>query len=214
MADNEYLKDLMQKAGYASGSEPVLRILRYFELLEKWNRQINLTSSVQSGAIRILFHEAIWAARFYPVGDSYHLDIGSGAGFPALILRALKERMRLDLVESRSKKAVFLETVVQDLGMTSVNVFNGRLRDYFQNRNANMWDCISWKAVKVSHEEMSFLAERSKAETRFWLFHGTQLPLEKPEDAVRWLHLLNRKEFPGKKGWHLSIYKPACSCFT
>jgi 16S rRNA (guanine(527)-N(7))-methyltransferase RsmG len=210
----KYLKDLLEKAGYVRGSEPVLKILRYLELLEKWNRRINLTSSTQSEVIRALLSESIWAAGLYPAGNSYHLDIGSGAGFPALIMRILNRGMRLDLVESRGKKAAFLETVIQELGLTETQVFNTRLQDYLKICSRDLWDCISWKGVKLSDDDLSLLAQMSKVDTRFWLFHGEQLPLEKPEDAGRWLQFLMRKDFPGKRGWHISEYQPAPVRFT
>jgi len=210
----EYLKELLAKAGYAPGSEPTLRLLGYLELLEKWNQRINLTSSKQSEAICVLLHEAIWAADLYHAGNSYHLDIGSGAGFPALIMRILNQDMKLDLVESRGKKAAFLETVIQEIGLTETRVFNGRLQDYLKNCSRDSWDCISWKGVKLNGDDLSLLAQLSKVDTEFWLFHGEQLPLEKPEDAGRWLQFLRRENFPGRRGWHLSIYRPELACFT
>ena len=205
---------MLQKAGYARGSEPVLKIFFYLELLEKWNRRINLTSSTQSETIWVLLGEAVWAAGLYPAGSSYHLDIGSGAGFPALIMRVLNQRMKLDLVESRGKKAVFLETVIQELGLIETQVFNTRLQNYLKICSRDSWDCISWKGVKLSDDDLSLLAQLSKVDTQFWLFHGEQLPLEKPDEVGRWLQFLRRKDFPGKRGWHISIYNPAPTCFT
>lgn len=210
----EDLEDLLEKSGYARGTEPGIKILRYLDLLEKWNRRINLTSSTQSQALRILFGEAVWAAGLYPAGNSYHLDIGSGAGFPAMIMRILNPNMKLDLVESRGRKTAFLETVILELGLTETQVFNIRLQDYLKICNRDSWDCISWKGVKLNNDDLSLMAQLGKVDTRFWMFHSKQLPLERPEEASRWLQFVKREDFPGKSGWHLSIYQPAPACFT
>jgi 16S rRNA (guanine527-N7)-methyltransferase len=214
MNSAEDLEDLLEKSGHARGSEPALKILRYLELLEKWNRHINLTSSTQFEALRVLLGEAVWAAGLYPAGNSYHLDIGSGAGFPALIMRILTPNMKLDLVESRGKKAAFLETVILDLGLAETQVFNTRLHDYLKICNRDSWDCISWKGMKLSNDDLFLMAQLSKVDTRFWLFHSEQLPLESPEAAGRWLQFVKREDFPEKSEWHLSIYQPAPACFT
>src|SRR5262249_2319729 len=112
------LAELLGRYELPRQDELLVKFSRYLALLQKWNRRMNLTASTDWGQLRPFFEEAIWSSGFYPDGLVRHLDLGSGAGFPAVLIRVIKERMVLDLVERRTKRAVFLQTVVQQLALT------------------------------------------------------------------------------------------------
>ena len=119
------LKRLLVRTGIGAESESGSKMLCYLRLLEKWNSRINLTASTEWSALGPLFEEGIWAARFYAGRRAaFHLDIGSGAGFPGVLLRILTPRMQLDMVESRSKRAAFLDSVIQEIGLSESRIFN------------------------------------------------------------------------------------------
>ncbi len=212
MQTGQELRSLLEESGLEPESEPVLQMTRYMDLLRKWNARVNLTASTDWSALAPLFHEAIWASKFYPGEGNSLLDIGSGAGFPAIPIRILLPRIRLELVESRSKKAVFLQTVVSELGLSGTTVHNKRLDDLLRNSRA-VWDCISWKGVKLNRVELMLLRQHAHARTQFWMFHGRELAVEEPEQMVRGFQLLRSEQCVGRKNWNLSIY---ClkECFT
>jgi 16S rRNA (guanine527-N7)-methyltransferase len=112
MESAERLKQLFFELECASNDATAHNLLKYIELLRKWNLRINLTASTEWDAIEPLFREAIWVSKSYPVDAIKHLDIGSGAGFPAAILKILIPRLQLEMIESRGKKGAFLETVI------------------------------------------------------------------------------------------------------
>jgi 16S rRNA (guanine(527)-N(7))-methyltransferase RsmG len=201
------LRDLVRRAGIPPGSEPERQMSRYLALLEKWNARVNLTASTEWQALRPLFEEAVWAAGRYEMVT--HLDIGSGAGFPALPLRILVPHMQLEMIESRAKRCLFLETVVQDLKLANVRVINERLGAFLEARRGS-WDCISWKAVKLSARDIRALAERATPQTRFWMFHGSEPAVEDPGILQEELVLERRESCPAREGWRLSIYRRRC----
>lgn len=107
LESEEALRALIQEYGIASDSEPSRRLQTFLALLKKWNSRMNLTSSTRWDVVGPLFQEGFWAATLYSKQAVRHLDIGSGAGFPAILLKILNPHIRLDLVESREKKGFF-----------------------------------------------------------------------------------------------------------
>jgi 16S rRNA (guanine(527)-N(7))-methyltransferase RsmG len=203
------LKELLLHAGIALESNAGRRLSSFLTLLKKWNARINLTASTEWEAIGPLFEEAVWAAQYYPQGAVNHLDIGSGAGFPALPLRILIPRIHLDMVESRSKRCVFLESAVHDLGLENVRIINSRLAAFLQATEGS-WDCVSWKAVKLSSGDICVLAARATLGTRFWMFHGAAPAVGDPLILEKELQLEQREACPVKRGWWLSVYRKRC----
>ena len=203
------MKKLMGESGIASNSETAVRLQTYLALLEKWNSRINLTSTTEWNSVGPLFQEGIWAARMYPEDTAAHLDIGSGAGFPAMVIRILKPNMQLDLVESRSKKGIFLETLSSALQLGCIRVHAMRLQAFLQQAERNKaWDCISWKGLKLSGDDLKLLLEHAHAATQFWMFHGSELAVEEPEILLKYLRLSRTERFSGRNRWALSIYMP------
>ena len=115
MGSYDSLNQLLMNSAISLDSEIALRLTRYVGLLEKWNSRINLTSSTDWRVIGPMIWEGIWGAQFYPPEAASHLDIGSGAGFPALLLKSMVSRIELDMVERREKKCRFLEAAAHAL---------------------------------------------------------------------------------------------------
>ncbi len=200
------LAQLLSTHGIEPESECGARFFSYLRLLEKWNRRVNLVSCTSWAILGPLFEEAILAGEIYPKRALWHLDIGSGAGFPALPMRLLNPSMQLRMVESRSKRGIFLETACAELGLLQTSVSNCTLEKYLRTEGKDGgWDCISWKAIILTQKDFDALAEKAKEGTLFWVFHGKELPVEGGEwnPALR----LNRREaIPGKPAWFLSIF--------
>ena len=102
----------------------------YVALLEKWQPRINLISPASLPDIwhRHIFDSAqllVHMPELAPGEPRRILDIGSGAGFPGLVL-AILGAGQVQLVESDQRKSVFLRTVIRELGL-SANVFNQRI---------------------------------------------------------------------------------------
>ncbi len=210
------LKSVLADAGIGTDPRAEDRLIGFFRLLQKWSARINLTSSLEWQSVGPLFEEAIWASLSYNVKNKTHLDLGTGAGFPAIPLKILHPQIEIDLVESRLKRAVFLESVVRELGLSSVRVHNRRAEEYLAatERNREGWDCVSWKGIKLNHEVLLRLLARTDESTTFWMFHGDELAVESAAVVERTLRLIERKSFPGKRSWFLSIYQKRRLCFT
>lgn len=188
-------------------SEKAQRLFNYLALLKKWNERINLTATTEWSEIKPLLQEGIYTSDLYPLQAVTHLDIGSGAGFPAMILGILIPHMELDLVESRAKKCAFLETAAYTLGMKNVQVHNKRLDAFLRdNTNKKRWDCVSWKGLKLSVNDLMQLRIHTHTNTQFWMYHGKELALEEPDTIKSKFKLFRSVKLSFKQGWTLSIY--------
>ena len=106
--------------------ETIEKFRSYLTLLEKWQRRINLVShSTLVDAWQRHILDSGQLAAHYPPQTSHILDVGSGAGFPGLVL-AIMGGVTVDLVESDQRKAVFLSTVIRELGLPA-KVHNQRI---------------------------------------------------------------------------------------
>ena len=106
--------------------ETIDQFKAYLELLEKWQIRINLVAnSTLPDAWRRHILDSAQLARFFPPNTKKILDVGSGAGFPGLVL-AILGGIEVELVESDQRKAIFLSTVIRSLGL-SAKVHNQRV---------------------------------------------------------------------------------------
>ena len=108
--------------------ETLARLERYAELLQKWNRRINL---VGRGTIDDLWRRHMLdSAQLLPLipdGATSLVDLGSGAGFPGLVL-AICGAQNTHLIESDRKKSAFLREAARETG-TVVTIHNRRIEE-------------------------------------------------------------------------------------
>jgi 16S rRNA (guanine527-N7)-methyltransferase len=97
------------------------KIEHYKALLEKWNKIHNLTGAKTSTQIDEFILDAVVPLTFLPPVKTA-MDIGTGAGFPGMVLAIAMPNTRFTLVEPLSKRASFLQFVKADLGLENVEV--------------------------------------------------------------------------------------------
>jgi 16S rRNA (guanine527-N7)-methyltransferase len=102
---------------------PAERIHR--DLLQKWRTAMNL---VGPGEVDPHFVDSIAAVSGLDATGRW-ADLGSGAGFPGISLAARHPEAHVLLVESRQKRATFLQRVLTDTGLCNAEVFHGRVED-------------------------------------------------------------------------------------
>jgi len=108
--------------GLSVSRETLDRLELYESLLRKWNPAINLVSrNTLDDAWRRHFADSAQLLRFAPEAATHWVDVGSGGGFPGLVIAALTKELRpqlaVTLVESDQRKAAFLGEVARQLGL-------------------------------------------------------------------------------------------------
>jgi 16S rRNA (guanine527-N7)-methyltransferase len=112
----------------------VMALITYEKELIEWNQKFNLTAIRDTESIRTKhFLDSFSCVLAWKASPPNHLiDIGTGAGFPGIPLKILYPGMKLTLVESVGKKAMFCQHMVRVLGLEHVNVMQARAEELGQ----------------------------------------------------------------------------------
>jgi 16S rRNA (guanine527-N7)-methyltransferase len=103
-------------------------VARYKEHLKRWNKIHNLTGAKSDELIDKFIYDAVYPVSFLPKVNTI-LDIGTGAGFPGMILAFALPETEVILCEPLQKRAGFLQFIKADLGLKNVTVANCRVEE-------------------------------------------------------------------------------------
>lgn len=120
MIDFEKMKKKSENRGVILTDDQLRLLDVYSELLVDWNSRINLTSITDSDGIMTKhFEDCISVLQYINLPlNSKIIDVGSGAGFPGLVLKIVRPDLNLTLLDSLNKRIVFLNAVSKELGLT------------------------------------------------------------------------------------------------
>lgn len=125
---------------------------QYYQLLIEWNEKVNLTSIIE-------YEDVIWkhfidsallvkSSRFVKEEDTNVLDVGTGAGFPGIVLAILCPNYQFTLLDSLNKRIDFLKIVQTELNLNNVSLYHGRSEDFGKMEEfRNQFDFVVSRAV-------------------------------------------------------------------
>ena len=170
-----------------------MRLLVYFELLQRWNRTINLTALSDSDeAIDRLLLEPLAAAAALPRHAAV-ADLGSGGGSPAIPIALATESSRLLMVESRSRKVAFLREAARELELNAT-VETVRFEELSsQPAYRAVFDVVSIRGVRADISAFTAASWLLRSRGAVALFRGPEGP---HEPGVRVPNLTWRETVP------------------
>ena len=121
----------------------------YAQLLIEWNNKINLTAIVDPYEIAVKhFLDSALVLNAYPIKDSSSIiDIGTGAGFPGVPIKILKEDLNLTLLDSLNKRLIFLKEVMDKLNLHA-DIIHSRAEEGSRKDNLReSFDIVTSRAV-------------------------------------------------------------------
>lgn len=130
MSAVELLKQALTDVGVNPRNELLAKFATYFQLLKEWNEKINLTSIVDEEEVyEKHFCDSLLPAKTLSFHGKTVLDIGSGGGFPGLVLALAFPDCQVTVLDATAKKFIFLKAVVKALELTNVTFVNARIED-------------------------------------------------------------------------------------
>lgn len=151
----------------------------FYQLLGKWNSKINLTAFDLStdgndASIDRLLIEPLVAIRYVPAKAERWLDAGSGGGSPAIPMKLAEPRLKLHLVEAKTRKAAFLREAVRTLGLANTEVETSRFEMMLTRPELHeSLDLVTIRAVRLDVGTMLTLQAFLKRTGRLLHFRGT-----------------------------------------
>ena len=125
----EHLKSGFEKLNIEVSEKQIDMLVRYSQLLVEWNEKINLTAITEEREIAIKhFLDCATCLNAVDLKGKV-IDVGTGAGFPGLVLKILKPEIELCLLDSLNKRLLFLEAVINELGLENVTLVHARAED-------------------------------------------------------------------------------------
>ena len=122
MIDRALLEAYAADLGVTLTDTQLAQFDRYAELLCEWNEKMNLTGITDPYGIVIRhFADSLTLVPFLPEGASL-IDVGTGAGFPAVPAAIARPDIKVTLLDSLNKRLTFLNAVVEELGLSCVTV--------------------------------------------------------------------------------------------
>lgn len=134
-----FIKEV-EKLNITVTKENLASLAKYKDLLIEYNKKFNLTAIKSDEEIYLKhFYDSLTLIKAYSLnGNLKLLDIGTGAGFPGIVLKIFYPDLELTLLDSNHKKIAFLEVVIKELNLKNVTCINSRAenlpktyREYF-----------------------------------------------------------------------------------
>lgn len=119
----------------------------YYSILKEENQKYNLTRIIEEDDVYLKhFYDSLTITKIIDINNQSICDLGSGAGFPGLVLGICFPSAKLTLIESNGKKCNFLNIVKKKLNLNNVTIINTRIEEYAKE-NRELYDIVTARAV-------------------------------------------------------------------
>lgn len=143
----EFIEEL-EKINIKLDQNQLKQLEKYYEMLVEYNKIMNLTGITEHDQVFLKhFYDSLTIAKIINLNDQQSLcDIGTGAGFPGLVLKICFPKLKVVLLDSLNKRVNFLKDVINELGLENIEVVHARAEDYAL-KNRNKFDITTARAV-------------------------------------------------------------------
>lgn len=180
-AARQSLAEGLETLALPEGERILAALLRYLDLLAKWNRTFNLTAvDDQEQAVSVHLLDSLVVLPFLPGGRV--LDVGTGAGLPGIALALARPAASFTLLEASAKKCAFLRQCVAELRLGNVAVVQARVERW---RDPAGFAAIVSRAFAELGEFIR-LSRHLLAPDGRWLAMKGKLPAEEIARAPAW----------------------------
>lgn len=128
----EEFKNEVAKLGIEVTTDEINKLEKYADLLIKWNEKINLTAITEKEQVFLKhFYDSLTLVKIINLSNVESLcDLGTGAGFPGVVLKIFFPNLKLTLVDALNKRINFLEVLVKELELENVTLVHARAEEY------------------------------------------------------------------------------------
>ncbi len=143
MNEKEFIDEL-KNLNITITEEQLVKLNKFYELLIEWNQKINLTRITEKKDVFLKhFYDSLTITRIIDLNKISTLcDVGTGAGFPGIVLKIVYPHLKITLVDSLQKRVNYLNTIIKELNLENITAIHVRAEDYNEK-----FDLVTARAV-------------------------------------------------------------------
>lgn len=172
MTQNEFINEL-KKLNINLTEKQQEQLNTYYELLIEYNKVMNLTGIIEKEQVYLKhFYDSLTITKVIdPIQEQTLCDIGTGAGFPGLVLKIIFPNLKVTLVDSLNKRIEFLKTVIEKLELTNIEAIHARIEEYGKIEREK-YDIVTSRAVAPLNTLLEYAIPLLKINKHFIAYKG------------------------------------------
>lgn len=172
MNSDEFQKEI-KKLGIELSIQQQDQLEAFYHQLIKWNQVMNLTRITEKEEVYLKhYYDSLTLAK---IADFRKIetfcDIGSGAGFPGIVLKIVFPHLKMTLIDSLKKRVDYLNTVIDQLKLENIQAIHIRAEDYAK-QNKEAFDIVTARAVASLNTLLNYAIPMTKIKGSFLVMKG------------------------------------------
>lgn len=137
-----------KKLGITLTELQLKKLNQFYELLISWNQKMNLTRIIEKEDVYLKhFYDSLTLSKVIDLNQDLTLcDVGSGAGFPGIVLKICFPNLKITLLDSLQKRVNYLNEIIKELALKDIQAIHTRAEDYAK-QNREKFDIVTARAV-------------------------------------------------------------------
>ena len=143
----------VRELGIELTEEQLNKLDSFYHKLIEWNEKINLTRITEEQDVYLKhFYDSLTIAKVVDLSTKDTLcDVGTGAGFPVIVLKIVYPNLKITLVDSLLKRVNYLNTIIAELNLDNIKAIHSRGEDYKEK-----FDVVTARAVANIEKLLNF----------------------------------------------------------
>lgn len=152
MNKDEFIKYLEELNIYPT-QDQLNKLDKFYNLLISWNEKINLTRITEEKDVYLKhFYDSLTITKEIDLSKVNTLcDVGTGAGFPGIVLKIMYPNLKVTLIDSLLKRVNYLNEIIKELELTNIKAIHTRGEDY-----KDKFDVVTSRAVANIEKLVTF----------------------------------------------------------
>ena len=191
--NKEQFKEELKKLNIELTKQQEMQLEKYYNLLIEENKKTNLTRITEKEEVYLKhFYDSLTITKVIDLTQNLSLiDIGTGAGFPGLVLKIVFPNLNITLLDSLNKRIDFLNKVIKELNLKNIKTVNSRIEDYQEET----FDIVTSRAVAKTNILLELSCKLPKINGYFiFLKANIEEELKESQNAIKELNLTIEKK--------------------
>mgnify|MGYP004531069837 CR=1 FL=1 len=187
MTEKEFIENL-KKLNIKISEKQLKDLEKYYEMLIETNKNLNLTRITEKQEVYLKhFYDSLTISQVIDLNQNLNIiDIGTGAGFPGIVLKIVYPHLKITLLDSLEKRINFLNQVIKTLNLKDIKTVTSRIEDYKEEN----FDIVTSRAVAKTNILLELACQLPKKNGYFILLKSNiDEELKEAQNSIKILNL-------------------------